>query len=67
MKQLKLNVTGMHCHSCETLIKDALEKIDGIKEVQVSHKTGNIIVDYDEKKVSEAKIRELIRKEGYKA
>ena len=38
--QLNLNVNGMHCKSCEMLIKDEISEISGIQSVEVDHKTG---------------------------
>ena len=66
MKTLKLNVKGMHCHSCGMIIKDSLEEADGIKNAYVSHETGTVSVTYDEKLIDEKKIKDIIRKEGYK-
>lgn len=65
MKNLNLKVEGMHCKSCEILIKDELEEA-GAKEVQVSASRGTVSASIDEKKLSEAKVKQLIEKEGYK-
>ena len=37
---VKFNVNGMHCKSCEMLIKDEIEGIPGVETVSVDHKTG---------------------------
>ena len=66
MAKLKLNVKGMHCGSCEMLIKDSLEETEGIEKVEVSHKSGEVNIDFDESKVNEHKIKEIIKNEGYK-
>lgn len=58
-----LNVKGMHCKSCEVVIGDELKEL-GIKS-KLDHKTGVVEVDFDEKKVSLDKIKQLIKKEGY--
>lgn len=58
-------VTGMHCASCEMLVKEDLEDI-GVKVKDISHKKGILIVEYDEKKVNESKIKTTIEGEGYK-
>ena len=67
MKNVLYNVKGMHCKSCETLIKDSLEEIDGVQKVDVSHERGYVKVTFDEKKVNEDKIQSAIKKEGYEA
>jgi copper chaperone CopZ len=63
-KKIRLNVMGMHCSSCEMLVKDALEE-SGASNVVVSHKKGLVDVEFDEKKLNESTIRALIKKEGY--
>lgn len=63
--KITLNVTGMHCHSCELLIKDSLEELEGIKHAEASEKKGKVNVEYDANKVSIEKIKDAIRKEGY--
>ena len=65
MKKLKLKVTGMHCKSCETLIKDGLSEIEGVEKIDVFSSKGTAMVDYDETKTSEYAIKSAIRKEGY--
>lgn len=66
MAKLKLNVEGMHCGSCEMLIKDSLEETDGVEKIEVSHKSGEVNVDFDDSKVSANKIKDIIKNEGYK-
>jgi copper chaperone CopZ len=58
-------VTGMHCPSCEMLIKDDLDDI-GVKVKKISHKEGIVEVEFDSKKVTEIKIKTIIEHEGYK-
>ena len=64
MKKLNLKVKGMHCTSCEILIKEELEEA-GAKDVQVSVRKGTVQATIDEKKLSEAKVKLIIEKEGY--
>ncbi|MBI2665872.1 heavy-metal-associated domain-containing protein [Candidatus Woesearchaeota archaeon] len=66
MKQTILTVKGMHCKSCEVLIKDALEEL-GVNSCSVDHKKGTVAVNFDEKKVSLEQIKHIIKNEGYTA
>lgn len=66
MKKAKISIDGMHCRSCETLIKDSLEETDGVSKAEVSHRKGIAIVEYDEKRLGLSQIKEIISKEGYK-
>ena len=59
-----IKVEGMHCKSCEFLIKDSLEEV-GVK-ASADHKTNTIKVSFDEKKVSLDSIKKAIESNGYK-
>ena len=65
MSKLKIKTKGMHCRSCEVLIKDELRVLDGVKNVEASHKSGIISVEFDDCKVSETDIINCIKQEGY--
>ena len=66
MKKIKINVKGMHCPSCEMLIKESLEETAGVKNAELSHKNETATVTYDETKISEKEIKKIIQEEGYK-
>ena len=61
----KFDVKGMHCESCEMLIKDSLEEADGVRSVKASHAKGFVSVEFDESKIDEGKMMSIIRNEGY--
>ncbi|MBU0615642.1 MAG: cation transporter [Nanoarchaeota archaeon] len=63
---MRFKTKGMHCTSCEMLVKDALMDIDGVKKVKASFKDSIVDVDFDAAKVSAEKIAKTIEKEGYK-
>lgn len=65
IKMLKIKVKGMHCKSCEVLLKESLEELNGVKEVKVSHVSGVIFINMDENKVRKEDIVKKIEKEGY--
>ena len=65
MIKAKIKTRGMHCQSCEMLIKDALNDLDGVKKAEVSFKTGIVSVELDDSKVSIDEIKRVIRNEGY--
>ncbi len=60
-----IKVKGMHCQSCEVLIKDSLEEVDGVKSAELDHEKNIATVEYDETKVDENKIKKVIKDEGY--
>ncbi|MBL7052018.1 MAG: heavy-metal-associated domain-containing protein [Nanoarchaeota archaeon] len=63
MKIEKFKVGGMHCKSCEMLIKDSLEDL-GVKDI--SFINNEITITFDESKISLETIKKVIEKEGYK-
>ena len=63
MVRATLNVTGMHCASCEQLIGDILSDLDA-KTVSANYKNGKVEIDYDQKKTSLEKIKRAIETEG---
>ncbi len=65
MANIKIKTKGMHCTSCEILLKEALEETEGVNKVEVSYKTGIVSVDYDAKKINQGDILEIIEIKGY--
>ncbi len=57
-------ITGMHCASCSKIIE---MELDGkVNSSNIDPKSGKAIIDFDEKKISEKEIKDLITKAGYK-
>lgn len=59
----KFKVKGMHCHSCEFLIKDVLEEI-GV-EAKANQEKGEVMLKFDENKVSLNKIKQVLKENKY--
>lgn len=62
-----IKIEGMHCHRCQKAIQAALQRHDGVHEVEVDFPSGQASVLYDP---SAIKIRELvdtIADAGYRA
>ncbi len=67
MKKITLDVTGMHCASCATLITKRLEKEPGVSYANVNLTTEKATAEFDETKVSDKRIISTIESLGYKA
>lgn len=67
MKEIKLDIEGMHCVSCEKIIAGELEDLGGIKNIRISSEKGNGSMEMDPSVVSEEEIINAIDKGGYKA
>ncbi len=57
------NIKGMHCSSCAKLVESELE--DKVKKIQVDAVKGIAIVEFDERKISEKEICNIIVNLGY--
>lgn len=66
-KNINLSITGMHCGSCETLIKDELSEISGVKVESIDHKTGKGLLLLDKENVQFEEILAAIKRAGYQA
>jgi len=67
MLKKKFKITGMHCTSCAMNIDGELEDTNGVVCSNTSYAKQETEVEYDEKKISEKKIIEIVEKTGYKA
>jgi mercuric transport protein len=60
-------VTGMTCGGCAISIEQALNKTEGVEDVRVSYERGEAVVKYDDRKVTAAKLREVVKGIGFRA
>lgn len=56
-------IKGMHCNSCARHIEDGLKS--DVNKISVSYASGQAVIEFDENKISEKRIREKIEKLGY--
>lgn len=61
----KFKAKGMHCMSCEELIKKSASKIEGVKEIIADYATEKGEVTFDEDKTNIDKILNVIEEKGY--
>ena len=59
-----LKITGMMCEHCEMHTKKALEALDGVTAVEVSHKTGTAVVTM-EKEILDDVLKKAVADQGY--
>ncbi|MCL4417534.1 MAG: cation transporter [Actinobacteria bacterium] len=60
-------IKGMHCTSCAFNIDGELEDTEGVKESKTSYAKQQTEVTFDEEKINEEKILEVIKNAGYSA
>lgn len=63
----KFKITGMHCTSCAMNIDGELEDTGGVEESKTSYAKQETEVVFDESRISEKKIQDIIKKVGYTA
>ncbi len=62
-----LMIDGMHCPSCEILIKRTAVKVDGILSAAASYATSTAKVVYDPNRIDESELPEALSRSGYHA
>ncbi len=67
MNKIKFDVFGMTCSSCQAHVEKAVNKLDGIKSVNVNLISNNMVVEFDETKINEDIIIKVVADAGYKA
>ena len=67
MKEVKLNIEGMHCTGCSTRLEKVLYNVDGVEDAKVSLEEKKADIKYDETQVSEKELIEAVEDAGFKA
>lgn len=63
MKIITLNVSGMSCQHCVNSIEGELKKLGATGKVDLTNNT--VEVQFDETKLTESQINEVIENQGY--
>ena|SRR5215217_3991862 len=66
-KTVTIKVAGMKCSKCSASVSKALKATEGVEEAEVSSEKGEAVIKYDDQKLNEAKLREVINSTGFKA
>jgi copper chaperone CopZ len=66
-KTVTIKVDGMKCAKCSASVSKALKATEGVEEATVSSEKGEAVIKYDDQKLNEAKLREVINSTGFKA
>jgi copper chaperone CopZ len=66
-KTVTIKVAGMKCAKCSASVTKALRATEGVEDAQVSSDKGEAVIKYDDQKLNEAKLREVINSTGFKA
>src|SRR3989344_5586750 len=66
-QKINLDITGMHCQSCVTLLTKGLQRDPGVKYANVNFAPEKATVEFDDTKTNQNKIIQIISKLGYSA
>ena len=66
-KTVTIKVEGMKCAKCSSSVTKALKATEGVEDAQVSSDKGEAVIKYDDQKLNETKLREVINSTGFKA
>lgn len=67
MKKVKFDIQGMTCSSCSSHVERAVNKLDGVKCVNVNLLSNNMIVEYEDNKLDDNNIIKAVIEAGYGA
>lgn len=65
IQEVKFNVSGMTCSSCEEHIENEVNKLPGIVTISANSKERNATVKFDNSKISISTLEKTINKTGY--
>ncbi|MBL8049587.1 MAG: cation transporter [Anaerolineales bacterium] len=60
-------VEDMHCSNCALKLESLEEILEGVKEINASYHKLEMVVEYDENKLTEVEIVRAVKKKGYTA
>jgi copper chaperone CopZ len=60
-------VTDMHCSNCVMRLEGLEDDLPGVKSAVASYRKGQMTVEYDETRLSEAQILAAVARLGYTA
>ena len=66
-KTVTIKVDGMKCAKCSASVSKALKATEGVESAEVSSEKGEAVIKYDDQKLDEDKLREVINSTGFKA
>lgn len=63
--EVVINVKGMTCSGCEKSVRNALTNLNGVEDVAIDLKTGQVNVAYNQEEIGLEKICNEIEEIGY--
>ena len=67
MKKQTFSVPDMHCSNCSMKLESLEDILEGVKEINASYHKQQMIVEFDETKLTADEIIAAVKKKGYQA
>lgn len=64
-KKIKIQIESIHSENDKALIETEIDVLEGVKNVDVDEKSGEVLVEFDDSKISQSKLFETIQKLGF--
>ena len=65
MKEVKLNIEGMHCTGCSARLQKVLSNLDGISNAEVSFEKGMANIEFNKEIITLDEIKNAIVDSGF--
>ena len=60
------HIDGMECPNCAMRLESIEDRLEGIHDIEASYHKSVLMIEYDEKKLSEAQISNEVTRLGYR-
>jgi copper chaperone CopZ len=64
-KRITIAIEGMHCPNCVMKLEAIEDRLPGIARAEASYHKGQMLLEYDESRISEDQIRSEIHRLGF--
>lgn len=61
------SIPDMHCSNCSMRLESIEDELEGIREINASYHKQQMVVEFDETKVTDDQIIAAAKKKGYQA
>lgn len=65
ISRITLKITDMECPNCAMILEGIEDSLPGIERAEASYHKGQLTVEFDAARVSEAQIRQAVVEKGY--
>ena len=67
MLKKTFNIPDMTCSNCAMKLESLEDTLDGVKEINASYHRLEMVIEYDESKLTDEQIVAAVKKKGYTA